>query len=82
MTFLKISQNQSKIEQDYALQSFTLSWLWLKGWLMQIFVQSGSMMLLNIVDKDSWIPFVCLCIFRQSPYEGCVESEAPWIWRF
>ena len=35
MTFLKISQNQSKIEQDYALQSFTLSLLWLKGWLIQ-----------------------------------------------
>ena len=35
MTFLRISQNQSWIEQDYALQSFTLSWLWLKGWLIQ-----------------------------------------------
>ena len=35
MTFLRISQNQSWIEQDYALQSFTLSWLWFKGWLIQ-----------------------------------------------
>ena len=35
MTFLKISQNQSiKIEQDYALQSFTLLLL-LKCWLIQ-----------------------------------------------
>ena len=34
MTFLKISQNHSQIEQDYALQSFTLLLLF-KGWLIQ-----------------------------------------------
>ena len=34
MAFLKISQNQSKIEQDYALQSSKLLLLF-KGWLIQ-----------------------------------------------
>ena len=54
MTFLKISQNQSKIEQDYALQSFTLLLL-LKGWLTQT-AELLTWATVNIVIADNSYP--------------------------
>ena len=55
MTFLKISQNQSiKIEQDYALQSFTLLLL-LKCWLIQT-AELLTWVTVNIVTANNNYP--------------------------
>ena len=54
MTYLKISQNQSKIEQDYALQSFTQLQL-LKGWLVQT-AELLAWATVNIVTPDNNYP--------------------------
>ena len=68
LTFLKISQNKSQlimksnVEQDYALQSFTLL-LWLKVWLIQT-VELLTLATVNIVIADNkkftatWISWV------------------------
>ena len=54
MTYSKISQNQSKIEQDYALQSFTQLQL-LKGWLTQT-AELLTWATVNIVTPDNNYP--------------------------